>query len=160
MGNGNVIGPFFFRHNLNGEQYLQMINEQVVPALRRMRHYGPNRNGQLSVLVGARRRSSSQKTNCFRAFDRIVWRTNCCAEPSRKWPPHSPDLTPLDFFLWGYLKAKVYVTPPANLDDLEMRIRDEMDILKQNREMVHRSVSAMIGKAEICLERHGGHVED
>jgi hypothetical protein len=69
-------------------------------------------------------------------------------------------LTPLDFFLWGYLKAKVYVTPLANLDNLEMRIRDEMDILKQNREMVHRSISAMIGKAEICLERHGGHVED
>jgi hypothetical protein len=24
------------------------------------------------------------------------------------WPPRSPDLTPLDFFLWGYLKSKVY----------------------------------------------------
>ncbi|KAM8701433.1 hypothetical protein ACLKA7_005505 [Drosophila subpalustris] len=24
-------------------------------------------------------------------------------------PPHSPDLTPPDFFLWGYLKSKVYV---------------------------------------------------
>lgn len=25
------------------------------------------------------------------------------------WPPHSPDLTPPDFFLWGYLKLKVYI---------------------------------------------------
>ena len=24
------------------------------------------------------------------------------------WPPRSPDLTPLDFFLWGYVKDKVY----------------------------------------------------
>ena len=26
----------------------------------------------------------------------------------RNWPPRSPDLSPLDFFLWGYLKSKVY----------------------------------------------------
>jgi len=28
------------------------------------------------------------------------------------WPPRSPDLTPCDFFLWGYLKAKVYKQVP------------------------------------------------
>ncbi|XP_050293326.1 solute carrier family 22 member 3-like isoform X2 [Anthonomus grandis grandis] len=25
-----------------------------------------------------------------------------------EWPPKSPDITPLDFFLWGYLMSKVY----------------------------------------------------
>ena len=25
------------------------------------------------------------------------------------WLPHSPDLKPLDFFLWGYLKDRVYM---------------------------------------------------
>ncbi|PNF41627.1 hypothetical protein B7P43_G07619, partial [Cryptotermes secundus] len=25
------------------------------------------------------------------------------------WPPRSPDLTPCDFFLWGYIKDRVYV---------------------------------------------------
>ena len=24
------------------------------------------------------------------------------------WPPRSPDLSPLDFFLWGYIKNIVY----------------------------------------------------
>ena len=28
-----------------------------------------------------------------------------------EWPPRSPDLT-CDFFLWGYLKSKVFATPP------------------------------------------------
>jgi len=28
------------------------------------------------------------------------------------WPPRSPDLTAADFFLWEYLKAKVYVDKP------------------------------------------------
>ena len=37
------------------------------------------------------------------------------------WPPHSPDLNPLDFFLWGYLKDKVYTPKPATLQDLRNR---------------------------------------
>ena len=32
-----------------------------------------------------------------------------------EYPPHSPELTPLDFFLWGYLKYKVYATKPATV---------------------------------------------
>jgi hypothetical protein len=32
------------------------------------------------------------------------------------WPPHSPDLTPFDFYLWGSLKGKLYNT---NLHTLE-----------------------------------------
>lgn len=28
------------------------------------------------------------------------------------WPPRSCDLTPLDYFLWGYVKAKVYANDP------------------------------------------------
>ena len=27
------------------------------------------------------------------------------------WPPRSPDLTPCDFFLWGFVKDSVYVPP-------------------------------------------------
>lgn len=30
-----------------------------------------------------------------------------------EWQPHSPDLTPSDFFLWDYLKDRVY-SPPHN----------------------------------------------
>ena len=41
------------------------------------------------------------------------------------WPPRSPDLTPPDFFLWGFLKSKVYSTLPETLDELEERIREE-----------------------------------
>lgn len=27
------------------------------------------------------------------------------------WPPRSPDLTPCDFFLWGYIKDFAYKPP-------------------------------------------------
>ena len=33
-------------------------------------------------------------------------------------PPHFPDLTSLDFFIWGYLKSEVYQGDPQNLTDL------------------------------------------
>lgn len=38
------------------------------------------------------------------------------------WPPRSCDLTPLDFFLWGYLKKKVYVDKPATIQELKDEI--------------------------------------
>ncbi|GFU52059.1 putative DD41D transposase [Trichonephila clavipes] len=39
------------------------------------------------------------------------------------WPPKSCDLTPLNFFLWGYVKSLVYATKPQTLDHLEDNIR-------------------------------------
>ncbi|GFX22580.1 DUF4817 domain-containing protein [Trichonephila clavipes] len=39
------------------------------------------------------------------------------------WPPRSCDLTPLDYFLWGYVKSLVYAGKPQTLDHLEDNIR-------------------------------------
>ncbi|GFV37907.1 DUF4817 domain-containing protein [Trichonephila clavipes] len=39
------------------------------------------------------------------------------------WPPRSCDLTPLDYFLWGYVKSLVYADKPQTLDRLENNIR-------------------------------------
>ncbi|GFX09905.1 putative LOC100569746 [Trichonephila clavipes] len=38
------------------------------------------------------------------------------------WPPRSCDLTPLDYFLWGYVKSLVYADKPQTLDHLEDNI--------------------------------------
>jgi hypothetical protein len=40
------------------------------------------------------------------------------------WPPRLPDLTPLDFFLWGYVKNIVYQVKINDLQHLKARIRD------------------------------------
>ena len=42
------------------------------------------------------------------------------------WPPRLPDLNPCDFFLWGYLKAKVYEQRPQTLEALKEAIRQEV----------------------------------
>ncbi len=39
-----------------------------------------------------------------------------------RWPPKSPDLTPMDFFFWGYVKQVVYQQPIQDLNHLKSRI--------------------------------------
>ncbi|GBM50481.1 hypothetical protein AVEN_127542-1 [Araneus ventricosus] len=39
-----------------------------------------------------------------------------------EWPPRSPDMNPWDFFLWGYIKQRVYANPPPTLQELRNRI--------------------------------------
>lgn len=39
------------------------------------------------------------------------------------WPPRSPDITPLDFYFWGYVKDEVYKRRYANLIELKNNIR-------------------------------------
>ncbi|GFW60954.1 hypothetical protein TNCV_4871651 [Trichonephila clavipes] len=53
------------------------------------------------------------------------------------WPPRSCDLTPLDYFLWGYVKSLVYADKPQTLDHLEDNIhRVIADIRPQMLEKV------------------------
>ena len=157
MGNGTIIGPFFFGQSINGEDYLDMINEEVVPALRQLPRYRSRRNNQFRRIWWAqdgapphrRRIVTDRIAELF--GDRVI-----ALNHAVEWPPRSPDLTPLDFFLWGYLKSKVCQTPPGNLDKLERRIRLEMNTLRQDRAFVRRSVFDML----VCSQRDGGHVED
>ena len=43
-----------------------------------------------------------------------------------EWPPRSPDLTVPAFFLWSYLKSKVYASKPKTVDELKYNIRAEI----------------------------------
>ncbi|GFW74872.1 putative DD41D transposase [Trichonephila clavipes] len=46
------------------------------------------------------------------------------------WPPRSCDLTPLDYFLWGYVKSLVYANKPQTLDHLEDNIRRVIAVIR------------------------------
>ncbi|GFU18048.1 uncharacterized protein TNCV_1446101 [Trichonephila clavipes] len=55
-------------------------------------------------------------------------------------PPRSCDLTPLDYFLWGYVKSLVYADKPQTLDHLEGNIRRVIaDIRPQRLEKVNEN---------------------
>ena len=42
-----------------------------------------------------------------------------------EFPPRSPDLTPMDFFLWGFLNVKVYSRKPETIAEMRVAIEDE-----------------------------------
>ncbi|GFV43566.1 hypothetical protein TNCV_1690101 [Trichonephila clavipes] len=76
------------------------------------------------AVVPTRRRNMSH-SSCHNGFiERHVW---CDRLISRfgpvNWPPRSCDLTPLDYFLWGYVKSLVYADKPQTLHHLEDNIR-------------------------------------
>ncbi|GBM82857.1 hypothetical protein AVEN_274096-1 [Araneus ventricosus] len=39
------------------------------------------------------------------------------------WPPRPQDISPLDFFFWGYIKDRVFATPIADVEELKARIQ-------------------------------------
>ena len=73
----------------------------------------------------------------------------------RDWPARSPDLNPLDFFLWGYLKSKVYSPLPNNLDELETNIRREVGNLQPN--VIRNAILDIKKRAQMCINARGGH---
>ena len=74
------------------------------------------------------------------------------------WPPRSPDLSVCDFFLWRYLKNRVYTTRPRTLDELKQRIQDEIRGIPA--EMLQRAMENLNGRLKECLRRGGRHLQD
>jgi len=72
-------------------------------------------------------------------------------------PPCSPDLTPCDYFLWGYLKTKVFETKPRTIADLKQRIQDEMAAIPV--EMLREIMNSFTSRLEECVLRNGSHLE-
>jgi hypothetical protein len=53
------------------------------------------------------------------------------------WPPRSPDITPLVFLMWGYVKDKVSATKVTGVEDMKIWIRDVITTI--NRGMLVRT---------------------
>jgi len=75
-----------------------------------------------------------------------------------KWPPRSPDLNPCDYFLWGYLKERVYTPLPKNLDELKTNI--ERESKKISKDMLKRVFLNFRKRCEFIISAQGGHFED
>lgn len=73
---------------------------------------------------------------------------------SVEYPPRSPDVTPLDFFLWGHLKDKVYATRPAAVAALRVAI--ERECAQIPNEMLLDVCGSIASLYQQCLD-HNGH---
>ncbi|GFU27883.1 uncharacterized protein TNCV_449841 [Trichonephila clavipes] len=117
---GGIIGPYFFKndegHNVtvNGDRYRAMITNFFIPELN---------NHDVQELWfqqdGATCHTARATIDLLKDTlgDRLISRFGPV-----NWPPRSCDLTPLDYFLWGYVKSLVYADKPQTLDHLEDNI--------------------------------------
>ena len=67
------------------------------------------------------------------------------------WPPRSPDLTPLDCYIWGHMKTLVYETKV-----------DSKAAAQHIKNHPHNSSSAnesLLIRAENCIATAGGNFE-
>ncbi|GFV54835.1 putative DD41D transposase [Trichonephila clavipes] len=118
---GGIIGPYFFKndegHNVtvNGDRYRAMKTNFFISELN---------NHDVQELWfqqdGATCHTARATIDLLKDTfgDRLISRFGPV-----HWPPRSCDLTPLDYFLWGYVKSLVYADKPQTLDHLEDNIR-------------------------------------
>jgi hypothetical protein len=69
------------------------------------------------------------------------------------WPARSPDLTPLDFFLWGFVKQEVYQEKPTTSQDMKNRIRNVFQTIR--RETRSNVRETFIRRLNLCLGQNG-----
>ena len=70
----------------------------------------------------------------------------------------SPDLSPCDFFLWGYVKGLVFVLPlPANIEEMKERIRAALETVTED--MLQRVWHELEYRLNVCRVTDGAYIE-
>ena len=146
MSSSGIIGPYIFRKAVTSKNYHRMLSFFFFPK-----------------IVGH---------HCFfqqdgagpHVADLVVnYLDNKCPgswigkRGPVNWPARSPDLTPNDFFLWGYLRERVYRTSPTTLDKLEELIKAE--VCEIDAELCARVIQNVTSRLERVIERNGGSSE-
>lgn len=150
-----VYGPFFFaERTVTGISYLDMLEQWLFPQLMEdsqdfiFQQDGAPPHWHLDV-----RNFLNQSLP-----ERWIGRIGNEDLALHFWPPRSPDLTPCDYFLWGYVKESVYVPPlPATLVDLKNRITAAVHSVTED--MLSRVWNEFSYRLDVCRAAQGGHIE-
>lgn len=151
---GNLIGPYLLPYRLTGPRYLTFLQEVLVElcedlplAIRQQmwyQHDGAPAHFSLAV-----------REHLHQTFgERWIGRGG-----PTSWPPRSPDLTPVDFFLWGHMKNLVYETPVETEEDLVARVMAAAYIIKHTPGLMGRVYDNMLRRYTLCNDHQGRHVE-
>ena len=144
-----VIGPFFFQQKtITADIYLQTLTEYVPPQLEEFQaHILFQQDGAPPHWGKKVREFLDQKfSNRWIGRDGPIF-----------WPPRSPDITPLDFFLWGYVKDIVYRTKVKDISDLKERIIAAVNTIDD--EMLRKTWTEIENRLCILFAANGAHIE-
>jgi len=74
------------------------------------------------------------------------------------WPARSPDFTVSDFFLWGFLKDRVFRRCIMTIPGLKQAIVDEVVAIVED--LRRRVYSDFQTRLQQCSDVNGGHLSD
>ena len=147
---GGLLGPIFIEENVNGENYLQILKNTVVPFFSK----------QFEDFVFQQDGAPAHYSNDVRNYlnDKLngSW---IGRRGAIEWPPRSPDLSPLDFFFWGVMKDRVYASKFTNIADLKKAIIKEAKIIAKDAELLKKVCHSVTARIQECVDADGGNFE-
>lgn len=157
MWAGGVLGPFFFEDEendaaltVNGERYRDMITSFLWPKIEEN-----NLHELWFQQDGATCHTMTDTIALLRQKfpGRVISRRG-----DKEWPPRSCDLSPLDYFLWGYVKENVYANKPKTIQELKDNIRDVIGEISP--EICQNVIKNYGDRIVHCQKSRGGHLAD
>lgn len=146
----HVIGPFFFKTTVNGERYKYLLENMVFPIVNNIDPAGSlyfQQDGAPPHFTLAVRECLNENFP-----ERWIGRGGPIL-----WSPRSPDLNPLDYFVWGFLKDKVYGSKINSFDHLIERITEETSNLQA--EHLSNTLDNFKKRIGLCYTENGQHFE-
>jgi len=157
-----ILNPYFFEEEqnnqlktttVNGSRYQEMLESFALPALHERltdEEFGRLIFQQDGAPPHIYRPVKNRLQQSF--GDRVISR-----HFPESWPPRSPDLNPLDFWLWGHLQSRVFARNPSNVDELKLAIRDEISVI--TGEQLSNAVNDFTKRVNAVVESEGRHFE-
>jgi hypothetical protein len=150
----HVLGPHFFEGHLNGQMYLEFLRNECTDLIDQL-PLNVVRN-MIFQHDGAPAHFHNQVVNFLNQEFPGNWIGRGRGHLIQ-WPPRSPDLTPLDFFLWGYVKERVFQEIPTTREDMMERIQQAFAAIR--RETLRNVGRSFYSRIERCVEVNGRNFE-
>jgi len=153
---GADFGPYFFENEagnavtVNGVSYRNKIMEFLWPKLDDI-----EMEGIWFQQVGGTCHNARETTELLREGfpGRVISRNG-----NKNWPPRSCDLTPCDFFLWGFVKSRVYANKPQKIPELKAEIRPVIG--ETEPQLCGNFIENFVKRARVCQQSRGEHLSD
>lgn len=153
-----IIGPYFFEDQrsrpvtVNTQRYIAMLQNFFAPALQ---DYSGFNQRTWFQQDGATCHTSNDSIAAVRE---IFGQKVISKRGDINWPPRSPDLSPMDFFLWGYLKSMVFNNNPQSIEELKENIREEIQNISPNT--CRAVMENFRSRLQECQTKQGAHLDD
>jgi hypothetical protein len=150
------IGPYFFENSdqertiVNQSNYQNMIKNYFEPELRKK--VGIVLMNKFSCKTGASPHTA-KKTMVL--LEKIFGGRITSIKSTDIWPPYSPDLNPCDYFLWGFLKDRVFSENIGNISLLKEKIKQVCAEITE--EMCERVLNNLLFRLNYCVMKNGKH---